>query len=84
MYFLISIIANLAGAVFVGVQFARICDTLQRNDRQERDLSFLFSSALLAFTIPFYSPVSHNLGATVALFIALSAASTLVTSRLLK
>ena len=81
MYFWLSLGLILTGACFTGVQFARICNTLKNDSENDRDLSFIFSSALLAFAIPFFSPISQNLEASVSLFIAVSAVSTLVASR---
>ncbi len=81
MYFWLSLGLILIGACFSGVQFARICTTVRNDGKKDRDLSFMFSSALLAFAIPFFSPISQNLGASVSLFIAISAVSTLVVSR---
>lgn len=84
MYFWLSLTANITGAVFSGAQFARIGTILKNKEGEDRDSSFIFSSGLLAFAIPFFSPISHNIGASASLFIALSAVSTLVVSRSIK
>ncbi|MBD3688676.1 hypothetical protein H8R18_03760 [Nanchangia anserum] len=84
MSFVISLIANLVGAFFAGVQFARLGAKLTKSGDRDRDLSLTFASALLAFTIPFFAPVSNNLGASVSLFISLAAITTLVASRCTK
>ncbi|MCS4490318.1 hypothetical protein N7326_07050 [Corynebacterium sp. ES2794-CONJ1] len=81
MYFFISLTANLVGAIFAGVQFARICTSLTDGGDKDSDLPLLLAYALLAFNIPFLSPVSQNSEATVSLFITLTAISTLVVSR---
>lgn len=81
MYFTLSFIANLAGAVFAGVQFARVSVAIKDSNHKNRDISLSLSSGMLAFAIPFFSPISHNLGASVSLFIALCSVSTLVVSR---
>ena len=84
MYFILSLTANLIGAVFSGVQLARTGAILKNGKENKQDVSLTFSSGLLAFAIPFFSPISNNLGASVSLFIALSAVSTLVASRSVK
>ena len=84
MYFILSLTANLIGAVFSGVQLARTGAILKNGKEKKQDVPLTFSSGLLAFAIPFFSPISNNLGASVSLFIALSAVSTLVASRSVK
>ncbi|MDY5589064.1 MAG: hypothetical protein SPF30_03805 [Arcanobacterium sp.] len=81
MYFWLNLGINLLGAIFAGVQFGRICTMLKNDAGKDGNLPLTFSSALLAFAIPFYSPVSDKLGTSVSLFIALTAVSTFVTSR---
>lgn len=81
MYFVISLVANVAGGVFSGIQFARMFTALKDNDGKDRDTVLPFSFGLLAFAIPFFSPISGNIGASASFFIALSAVSTLIASR---
>lgn len=84
MYFALSLIANLAGAVFSGVKFAQVLASINDSKGKDRNVTLAFSYGLLAFAIPFYSPISDNLGATVSLFIALSSLSTFIASRSIK
>lgn len=81
MYFVISLIANVAGGVFSGIQFARMFTALKNDDGKDRDIVLPFSFGILAFAIPFFSPISGNIGASASFFIALSAVSTLIASR---
>lgn len=84
MYFWFGLIFNLIGAFFAGMQFAKLCAALRSKSENEYDFSSTLSYALLAFAIPFFSPISHHLGATVSFFISVTAVSTLVLSRTTK
>ena len=84
LYETLSVIANLAGAIFAGVQFARYIKISTGKARKNQDPVLAFSTGLLAFAIPFFSPIAHNLGASASFFIALAAASTLISARCLK
>lgn len=81
LYTVISVAANVLGAILAGVQFARVLAVIGREKPTQQDVPFWFSTALLACAIPFVTPVSDKLGATAALFIALAAVTTLVVSR---
>ena len=80
-YLIVSIIAHLVGAGVAGVQFAHILKSIQGQRESDGDPAFRFSCALLAFAIPFFTPIDHNIGASASLFIALTAVITLLASR---
>ena len=84
VYEIVSIIANLAGAIFAGVQFARFIKISTGKAGKKQDPTLAFSTGLLAFAIPFFSPIAHNLGASTSFFIALTAAGTLISARCLQ
>lgn len=84
VYEIVSVIANLAGAIFAGVQFARFIKISTGKAGKQQDPTLAFSTGLLAFAIPFFSPIAHNLGASTSFFIALAAVSTLLSARCLK
>lgn len=84
MFFWLILGINTIGAIFAGVQLGRICAMLKNDDGNDGNISLTFSSALLAFAIPFYMPVAGKLGASVSSFIALAAVSTFFTSRFTK
>lgn len=84
MYFWLSLAFNLLGAIFAGIQFAKLSAALKSKSEKEYDFSSRFSYTLIAFAIPFFSPISLHLGATVSFFIAVTAVSTLVLSRTTK
>ncbi len=84
VYEIVSVIANLAGAIFAGIQFARFIKISTGKAGKNQDPVLAFSTGLLAFAIPFFSPIAHNLGASTSFFIALAAVSTLISARCLK
>lgn len=84
MYFWLSLAFNLLGAIFAGIQFAKLSAALKSKSEKEYDFSSRFSYILIAFAIPFFSPISLHLGARVSFFIAVTAVSTLVLSRTTK
>lgn len=84
LYEILSVIANIAGAIFAGVQFARFIKLSTGDARKNQDPVLAFSTGLLAFAIPFFTPIAHSLGASASFFIALAAVSTLISARCLK
>lgn len=84
LYEIVSIIANLAGAIFGGVQFARFIKISTGKAGKKQDPTLAFSTGLLTFAIPFFTPIAHSLGASASFFIALAAVSTLISARCLK
>lgn len=80
-YTIISIVLNVLGAVYAGFQFGRIINPLRQDADAKKNLPLQFSSGLLAFAIPFFSPVSHNVGSSASFFIAVAAATALIVGR---
>ena len=56
MYFWLSLAFNLLGAIFAGIQFAKLSAALKSKSEKEYDFSSRFSYILIAFAIPFFSP----------------------------
>lgn len=84
LYEILSVIANITGAIFAGIQFARFIKIATGKAGKKQDPVLAFSTGLLAFAIPFFTPIAHNLGASASFFIALAAVSTLISARCLK
>lgn len=84
LYETLSLIANIAGAIFGGVHLARFIKIATGKAGKNQDPVLAFSTGLLAFAIPFFTPIAHNLGASASFFIALAAVSTLISARCLK
>lgn len=84
LYETLGVIANIAGAIFGGVQLARFIKIATGKAGKNQDPVLAFSTGLLAFAIPFFTPIAHNLGASASFFIALAAVSTLISARCLK
>ncbi len=72
----LGVLLNVMGAFIAGVHFGRILRWLNGETKDGFDLPWTFSTALLAFAIPFYSPMTPNFAASVSFFIALTAVIT--------
>lgn len=77
----LSVVLNVMATFIAGTQLGRILRWLSSENKKGFDLPWAFSSALLAFAVPFYSPMAPNFGASVSFFIALTAIITLFAAK---